>query len=443
MNSTTKKRGRPTAVYRAADGTRYEGLSRRANGRWRITGSGEEFREPDERLAIAKFRQWQQQQQGAAPFRVDIARAPNTATAVADAMAVHRAATAPGVQRITMQGDDLIFSTDFPAEMEDALWSRVRQEIITRPKWVAERTGIEEIGYLDKIKPSRPSATLEALGKLHADKPGLSANERTRSKTYWGEFTAAVGVTTADDIDHDRVIMFEKWLNQQNLSPKSQKHRISMVRRVLGYALKRGEKVRDALDAAALLAAKESMPLNPSPIEPDAFWAIRDAAGKAGDTQFQVLMLTALNLCLHPSEAAAIRWTDLDLDRGEFSSRRRKTKVVRIGVLWPETIAGLRGLTNDHDNVFRSIRSALNSNMICASWRTYRSAAGLPESVKFDSIRDAAFTIACRDTSFDTARLLAGHRAGMADHYVARRPQMVAAACTAVAKAFSVSKHAK
>src|ERR1041384_1192956 len=55
MNSIKKKTGRKTIPYRAADGTTYDGLYRKPDGRWRILATGEEFREADERLAIARF----------------------------------------------------------------------------------------------------------------------------------------------------------------------------------------------------------------------------------------------------------------------------------------------------------------------------------------------------------------------------------------------------
>jgi len=51
------KRGRKPKHYVAADGTPIVGLTRRPDGRWRIIGTHQTFREPDEVKAIARFRQ--------------------------------------------------------------------------------------------------------------------------------------------------------------------------------------------------------------------------------------------------------------------------------------------------------------------------------------------------------------------------------------------------
>ena len=64
MTSHPKKRGRPTAFHRMADGTKIDGLSRTTDGRWKVSpGPGQptiiKFREADERLAVAKFRELQ------------------------------------------------------------------------------------------------------------------------------------------------------------------------------------------------------------------------------------------------------------------------------------------------------------------------------------------------------------------------------------------------
>lgn len=53
---TPRKRGRPSAQHRVADGTKIIGLTRhKDDGRWRISATGESFFEPDERPAVARF----------------------------------------------------------------------------------------------------------------------------------------------------------------------------------------------------------------------------------------------------------------------------------------------------------------------------------------------------------------------------------------------------
>jgi hypothetical protein len=52
LSTTPRKRGRPLARYRCADGAEISELTRRADGRWRIAATEETFYEPDENPAI-------------------------------------------------------------------------------------------------------------------------------------------------------------------------------------------------------------------------------------------------------------------------------------------------------------------------------------------------------------------------------------------------------
>lgn len=61
ISTTPRKTGRPIAAHRDRHGNQIEGLKRLKDGRWRAYGPERfTFTEPDENLAIARFRQWQQ-----------------------------------------------------------------------------------------------------------------------------------------------------------------------------------------------------------------------------------------------------------------------------------------------------------------------------------------------------------------------------------------------
>lgn len=55
IRSTQRRTGRPIGYFKAADGTRVDGLTRRRDGRWRISVRGQFFTEPDERRALDYF----------------------------------------------------------------------------------------------------------------------------------------------------------------------------------------------------------------------------------------------------------------------------------------------------------------------------------------------------------------------------------------------------
>src|SRR5687768_14392375 len=120
------KTGRKQKHFVTRNGKTIEGLSRMSDGRWRVIGSQLRFTEPDEQKAIARFHELTDDR-GAAIERT-------------------------------------VYS-----EVE-RMWDYVGQQIRTRPQWVAQRLGIEQIGYLTTLRPPEklPSfSELEATWKTH------------------------------------------------------------------------------------------------------------------------------------------------------------------------------------------------------------------------------------------------------------------------------------
>ena len=316
----------------------------------------------------------------------------------------------------------------------DAAWAYFREMLLTRREYVAQMTGVEQIAWLPDLQRPGASKTLKAIGDLYSEKPGLTDNEASRSKLFWKEFTQAIGIDKIRDITHDRVVEYEKLIQRKAYAPKSILHRYRKIRTVLRYAIKRGQGIdecRRALDVTAMLEISKHTPLDPNPIDAVHFWKVHAMAVKKGDQVFAALMLTAINCAMYSSEIAALRWGDIDLDRAELVTRRNKTKVSRVAVLWPEVVKYLKKLERHGDSVFYTSRRSYTTFSVLEAWRRYRGAANLPETLVFSQIRDATFTVACR-TSLDQARVLAGHRLpGASDHYLRRQPQFVAPACLA------------
>jgi len=148
-----------------------------------------------------------------------------------------------------------------------------------------------------------------------------------------------------------------------------------------------------------------------------------------------------LNFAMHIGEVCEIKWDEIDLEKGTYCSIRAKTEAHRIpraATLWPETIAALKAMPKKGPYVFTShYGTKYNRNKRVNTFGEFRTAAGMPH-ITFDSIRDAAYTAACRLCSDERwARLLAGHRSpGLQDSYVLRNPEMVRPACDAVFQAY-------
>jgi integrase len=466
MQSATKKMGRPTAYHRTAWGENIQGLRRLKDGRWRTSYPNQiTFSEPDEHVAVARFRAWESgQRRETVAVPTTSLRPGDDATRALDSLpqphrdlrrltgtflppevlAEQTDAPAPAPITVDLDGDVLQFFRE-PANAA-GFWPWLRRLILTRREFVAKQTGIESLAWISEKDRPEPSPTLAELIDVYAAKPGVTAEEIGRVKRFWKEFSDIVGVKTIRELTHELVERYEATINQMDLAPKSVKHRYSRIRTVIAYGLRRGkgqEDCRKALDALAMLESAESDNLDPNPIAPADFWAIHQAALDAGDTTFAAMMLFALNAAQYPSEVGSVRCAEVDLERREFSTRRNKTKVPRVAVLWPETIKAIKTLPRDREQIFCTRIQAYNRMSIFRDWKKYREAAGVKDGVTFAQIRDAAFTEACRK-NLDQARVLSGHRLpGAVDNYVLRQPNFVADVCEAIRDHFYSAKARK
>jgi integrase len=142
---------------------------------------------------------------------------------------------------------------------------------------------------------------------------------------------------------------------------------------------------------------------------------------------------------MHIGEVCEVKWEEIDMQKGTYCTIRAKTEAHRIpraATLWPETLAALEAMPRKGASpyVFTSaIGMKYNRNKRVNTFKEFRDAAKLPH-ITFDSLRDGAFTAACRLCSDERwARVLAGHRSpGLQDSYVLRSPEIVRPACDAV-----------
>jgi len=440
ISTTKRKTGRPQGYHRTADGIRVDGLTRRKDGRWRVSATGQLFTEPDEKRAIDRFMALVGQQIPTVSI--------DTNTTVSSMDAGRKQAEQFGARGFVLirrkNGWELRFSSPVA---ESAYWSRVRKDLIERPLYSAAKTGIEQVAYLGELKRPADSPKLAELIESYSSKPGLSRQEQARSRVMGETFVRLSGAASLEDITHATVTEYEKKLATKGLAPKSVSHFYSKIKTIIAYALKRGtdaKECRRALDVLGMLITPKTSRLAPSPISKQDFWAVYGAARKSGDTTFCAMMFLALNAAMYGSEAAAVRWDEVDLKRGELVTNRNKTGVPRVAVLWPETVRAIKALPHQRDTLFLGERRSYTATMIWKKWNEYREAAGTPAAVQFSSIRDGSYTQACRTASQDKARILAGHRLpGAMDNYVQRNPQFVAEACRAIHTEYFPAPRAK
>jgi len=153
-------------------------------------------------------------------------------------------------------------------------------------------------------------------------------------------------------------------------------------------------------------------------------------------------LLCMLNPCLYPGEVLSLDWGEVDLQKGTVVTSRPKTSVIRVGVLWPETIKALKAIRPAEPRpeapIFLSKRGGrLSINMVSKEFRTLRRTSGVADHVKAEHYRDGAYTAAIEaGVDLTQAKLLAGHATGISDHYAKRRPTMVSEATKAIEKAY-------
>jgi integrase len=438
------KTGRKQKPYVCSwDGKAVAGLYfSEATKRWRIVETGEQFTEHDPRLAVARFRQWQANRDGRhADFFVPV-HDPDSANIIR-----HRShPTKPGfvtvieqfptIHRIDATADDPL--TVLKRIPEPFLFNWMKEQILARQKYCAEQTGIEQLGYIFDLKPPTASPTLDEVGNLYFDKAKITDKWRRQSRLFWREFCDSQDAKTLREINQESIVGYKSDVLENAKSPTYAKHRFGCVKTIINYTGEWGKWAEDRVKVLAfcsVLIPPSSTSLDPHPIERAHFHALLNAA----DPQIQAVLLLALNCCMYGAEVSDIRWTDIDLDKGVLVADRGKTQVARVAVLWKRTIEAMKALPRTDNVLFRTAatKQAHNANTIGKLFRTLRTAANVSTEVKFNWIRDGAYTAAVDSgIEFQHAQILGGHRTGMGDHYLKRKPKIVADACDAVERAY-------
>ncbi len=418
------------------------GLSKDYDGRWRIIATGKRFVEADERLAVQKFRQWESEN-GKQTMAIQIPLAPM----------LPPAPNATGWDVVgTSSGDDIITPQTYTVDTstgksfgtfqidESAIFNAVRNLIINDPILAAKKIGIPEIAHLRNIKIPQEIRLTDLLSAYLS----RQKHPQTRRNTVkvFGEFVEFTKFKTLADINVTGLMVYRDSVESSNLGAATKKQRYAIIRTVIAKNLKYGidaTQISAALAKLKVLFTEDMLPqVNPQPISKENFHKLLNAA----TTKWKAILLISLNCCLHLGECLELRWAELNTEKKTYACIRAKTKrhnIPRCAVLWPETVDILQQLPKTQSEYVFTSTHGTKHNRQCAGdlFASLRRKAGVADTVKFDAIRDGAFTAACRVTDgLQLARLLGGHSNGMADHYVLRSPEIVKPACDAVYTAY-------
>lgn len=385
----------------------------------------------DYELAIVRFRSWVARQSGRA---VEIL----SETHPDDAAAL----------RALMVGEDaeLIVDTDGTVSRLDVIpvesfWKYVRKLLLTDPQRVARETGIPEVARLADLPKPEPSVTLEHICDLYAKKRKRPQKDELRkAKRYWDAFRRVTGARAVSDVEPDGV---ERWADEcwapyeAGGSPKTVRHKVEYVIRLLRYAYRMGVDKRRC-DALLGEIAKVELPDSeigdPHPIAVEHFHAALEAA----DTKWRAILLTSLNCCFYGVDVRTLPKKAIEFDRSVIVFDRGKKMQPRVAVLWDRTTEALRAYLeaepHEQDVVFiTQYGGPYTGQGLRNAWRYLRAKVGLPADVELAHIRDGAYTNAIAGgADVLHAQILAGHKSGIKDSYIKRNPRMVQDACRAI-----------
>jgi integrase len=423
------KMGRPQKPYQTSWGEVVPGLTKDTNGRWRIVTTGERFRELDERLAVLRFRRSLPN----GTLFIPVARSED----ISDNADAGDALNDQIEELHHIEHDD---GSDEIGHVIDAAagWNWFRQQLIERPEYVAKQTGIPQIASLHLMGVPKPSITLKELLRVYKATSDATEKSKKEASAPFKRLIAFTGATTLNDLTTERLAAFrEHVMTKCGLrSSGTIAAYFSRIRYIVRFAFKHG------LDSQQLSAALDRMkvlyppPCNtrpdPKPISRADFNTLLCAA----DGTWRAILLISLNACLYMEEVCRLRWEELNLDAKTFVSHRLKRgHVVRVAVLWDETVEALRALPRRGQSpyVFTSPHGTrYNKNTKINDFKDFRERFGVP-NVTFSHIRDGAYTVACQFAEEKFSRILAGHKfAGLTDNYVKRNPSFVKPACDAV-----------
>jgi integrase len=404
--------GRPNKpTFETSWGEEIEGAYKGKDGKLRPIGrSRPAFSLKDEAKAVMKFRRWQFKQ-GGSPEPLD------------DLAITHVA--------------------DFRNEKD-----RLRQLILTDPKQAAVELDIPHLAHYP-AEPEKPQFTLVQLGEKYIvrkrNKQGkpLTIKHKKNSKKWWSDFLGIIKVRYARDITASMIQDYYDEVMEQfdkGMSPSYVRNRFTKIKAILNWGLQYTDdkiELRRVHDLCCILKSPADTS-DPTPISIFDFHKLLTAAW----VREKAVLLLGLNCAMHIGEVANTMKSHIDMDSRLLSARRSKNLYPRVAKLWPRTVDAIReylaAKPHQSEYLFVSRRGKpLTGEALRQKIATIRNRAGLPKTVNFEGLRDAAYGVA-ETVDAHHAKFIAGHKTGMSDKYVLRQADnpRVVECCEAIERHF-------
>jgi integrase len=423
--ATTAKRGRKQKPYQTSWGEIIPGLARLVDGRWFVVATGARFTEPSEKTAIYRFRAMGGEEP-MIPLQFP-------------AESIHR------ISNLKTREEETVVMAE---AVEADLFAWFRDQLITRPAYLADRMGIPQLACIGDL-PIKQTLTISKIRSTYDVGCPITRRAKNEALAVFDKFITSTGAKTIDDLTTEKLLEFKNKLENRGSikSAETLKGYFGRIKSIIAYGKKEGLNT-STIDAclsrmAVLWTKKKSTPKIPKTISADDFWKIYDAANDF----WKAFLMVALNLCMSMDEVCSLRWADFNLAGKSYASHRGKTSVARAAALWDETVALLKTLPRKGEYVFTSSHGTrYNRNTKVNDFRELADSVGLVK-VTFNQIRKGAYSAALRDKTVKDgrfARVLAGHVAkGLEDNYGERSVEYAAPACDAVYKHYFANRAIK
>jgi integrase len=289
-------------------------------------------------------------------------------------------------------------------------------------KWVYGKTKKEVTEKLTRLQNQKLDGTVVAgrmtvgdlLDKWLADSAKLNTDPNTYTR-YESvsrlHLKPAIGATRLSQLKPMHVSNMLSTMERNGVGQRTRGHVYAILRRALNIGMKWD-----------LLARNVCQNIDPPKQTRATITTLTDAQvtellSQTGGTRWSALFMLAITTGLRQGELFALRWEDIDLQRGVLSVRHSLEEINgKLRLKEPKSKSGKRQVTlsspaikalKDHkamieaeslpacDTVFQATEGGFlrKSNFERRVWKKYRDAAGISDSVTFHSLRHTHATI--------------------------------------------------
>lgn len=332
-----------------------------------------------------------------------------------------------------LQADELIAirmgnQVTLPAEL---VWKKLGELIMKDPRLAAQRMGVPELSRLHTLPPpAAPLSLTEISDSYLAHKLFKYPRQKTDARTAWNQFVKAVDAGTIEQITTAGLARYYREIMSKGYAPRTVKNLIRTIQGFLNHAYEVQKPHRPQIqelkqDIRSICKIPKQKEPSPQPMDQDDYLKLLELVEH--DPRWHAMLLTALNLALHGTELAEVRTAEINLKRGEFSTNRTKTGVVRVAKLWDRTVTAIRRyMETEH---FRKnptkllftnkVQRPYTIDHIDLKMQRLRKKAEFCGTVVFDGIRDL-FRRAAGAKDYVAVKWVMGHSLGQDDVYAFR-----------------------